>query len=155
MKKIFLAAVVAMIAVFSANAQVKIESPHPDLDVEITRCAYSSGTVVVDMVVTNFGKDEMVRFRGSLIGAIAYDDDGNQYDKSNSTISVGLTSSKLLANTADVTLPQDVPLKFRVEIQDVSSNATKLMMLKIPLVSQGAMGLKGKSLVIRNLEWAK
>ncbi len=156
MKKLFLAAVAVMMTAFSVNAQVKVESPHPDLDIKVTRCAYASGTVVVDMVITNFGQEETIGFFGSYNNATAYDDDGNQYTSSNSKISTGLLSIGLRDGQTDVTFPQDIPMKFRIEIQKVNTNATKFSLLKIPVQSRGTMALnRDKPIQIRNLEWAK
>lgn len=159
MKKIFLAAIVALITVFGANAQVKIQSPHPDLDVKVTRCAYASGTVVIDMVITNFGTEEKISFLGSSSNAAttAYDDEGNQYTQNNSKISVGLVSQGLTTYCQDIILPQDVPLKFRMQITKVSDVATKFPIVKLVAESsRGVMGLsRDKPIVIRNLEWVK
>ncbi len=158
MKKLLLAAVAALITAFSANAQVKIESPHPDLDVKITRCAYASGAVVIDMVVTNFGSDEEIRFHGtsSPSAAAAYDDDGNVYKYGGNThISLGLISEGL-GFSPTIILPQDIPLKFRVQLEHIQTNATKFILLKIPVESDGAMDLSfERPIVIRNLEWVK
>ncbi len=157
MKKLLLAAVAALITAFSANAQVKIESPHPDLDVKITRCAYASGAVVIDMVVTNFGSDEEIRFHGtsSPSAAAAYDDDGNVYKYGNTDISLGLVSEGL-GFSPRIVLPQDIPLKFRVQVTKIHNNATKFALLKIPVNSDGAMDLSDeRPIFIRNLEWVK
>ncbi len=156
MKKFLLLIVVAMAAIFNTNAQIKVESPHPDLDIQVKRCANSSGTVVIDMIITNFGQEETLRFYGSSSGGTAYDDDGNQYTSSNSRISLGLLSIGLDPDRPYVTLPQDIPMKFRIEVQKVKPNATKFMLLKIPVESSGAMALKKeKPIQFRNVEWAK
>lgn len=156
MKKLLLAAVAVMMTVLSANAQVKIESPHPDLDVKVTRCAYASGTVVIDMLITNFGAEEKVAFRGSDYDSTAYDDEGNQYNKINSKISIGLASQTLSNKMVILPLPQDIPLKFRMQITNVSEAATKFPLVKICTSSKGALDLNvEKPIVIRNLEWVK
>ncbi len=163
MKKLLLAAIAAMITAFSANAQVKIESPHPDLDVKITRCAYANGIVVIDMLITNFGVNEDVRFSGTSshrsYKTTAYDDDGNQYGYGNTDVSAGFTNEKLYNGMfgSGGVFPQDIPLKFRFQITNINPNATKFTLLSIPVESNGAMNLRSEEsrLIIRNLEWVK
>ncbi|MFR9540011.1 MAG: hypothetical protein SNI49_07620 [Rikenellaceae bacterium] len=156
MKKLLLAAVAVLVTTFSANAQVKIESPHPDLDIKITRCAYASGTVVIDMVLTNFGADTNFDARGSFVSA--YDDEGNAYTNDNMKIKLGLTSQPM-AGSKNFVLPQDVPLKFRLQLEGISANASKFALVKFPPHYGGSdnnMGLDTKKpIAIRNLEWVK
>ncbi len=159
MKKLFLVAVAALISVFSANAQVKIESPHPDLDIKITRCAYANGTVIVDMVITNFGNDEKLRLGCNEV--LAYDDEGNMYDghlrsQTNTKVTMGLMSVKSLYTHSEALYPQDIPLKFRLQLENISSNASKFALLSMGFTSNGTMGLNGeKPIKVRNLEWVK
>lgn len=153
MKKLLFCAFVLLLAV-GATAQVRIESPHPDLKIKITCCAYASGTVIIDMVLTNMGAEELVYFYADG-RTTAFDDEGNQYPSGNYDISLGL-ANKALANVAQVTLPKEVPLKFRVQIDKVDANASSLSLVKISVDSHGAMSLKqSKPIVIRNLEFEK
>ncbi|MFI3278044.1 MAG: hypothetical protein SNH13_03995 [Rikenellaceae bacterium] len=153
MKRLFLAAIAVMITAFSVNAQVKIESPHPDLGIKVTRCAYANGTVVIDMLITNFGTEE--RIISSFRQVSAYDDEGNMYNGSTSKIEMGVTNTGL-DNGFDVVFPQDVPLKFRLQIDKISVNASKFALLKFGVESHGSMSLKtDKPIQFRNLEWAK
>lgn len=155
MKKLLLLVVAVAATIFSANAQVKIESPHPDLDIQITRCAYASGTVVIDMVITNYGSDQTFTFQGAGRNATlttAYDDEGNQYTGSNSRIQVGLTSQGLSSYLSHCDLPQDVPMKFRVQIEKVNNQAAMFKLLKIGFYQKVG---DSKPIVIRNLEWTK
>lgn len=158
MKKLFFTAVALLLTVLSVNAQVKIESPHPDLDIKITRCAYASGTVVVDMVITNFGNDDEIKVEDYSISM--YDDEGNSYNKNNSKIlfgfpNIGLKSGNHPYGFSGV-FPQDIPLKFRIQFGSISANASKFSLVKIGLKSNGVLALRNeKPLVIRNLEWEK
>ncbi len=158
MKKLLLATIALFVIALSANAQVKIESPHPDLSVKITRCAYASGTVVIDMVITNYGMDEDLLFQSGLIHAryiSMYDDEGNSYNSDNSDMYFGFPN-KGLGLSAGGVFPQDVPLKFRFQFSNISPNASKFTLVKIGISSRGAMGLSvDRPLVIRNLEWLK
>ncbi len=159
MRKLLLAAVAVFVTAFSANAQVKIESPHPDLDIKITRCAYASGTVVIDMVITNFGPDEVLGLRDGNVSA--YDDDGNGYNGNNSEIRYGFVNQGLKragggSSTPTFAFPQDVPLKFRIQLSNINNYATKFSLLSIGFSSQKIMGLDVKKpLKFRNLEWVK
>ncbi len=153
MKKLFLAAVAVMMTAFSVNAQVRIQSPHPDLDFKITRCANANGTVIVDVVITNFGMDEDIRLEEWWIKM--YDDEGNSYDNNNSKIRFGFPNKEMVWR-GGFTFPQDIPLKFRFQFGDISSRASTLSLIKIGMSSNGAMSLsEDKPLLIRNLEWAK
>lgn len=152
MKKLFLAVVAVVMTALSVNAQVKIESPHPDLNIKITRCACANGIVVVDMLLTNYGAD--VKTDPRDIYMEAYDDEGNAYNSKNAKFKCGLASGSL--NNVDFALPQDVPLKFRMQIEGVSTNATKLTLLRFPLFysNKNSMGIgKDNPIIIRNLEW--
>ncbi len=154
MKKLFLAVVAVLVTAFSANAQVKIQSPHPDLDIKITRCAYASGTVVIDMVITNFGIEEQVYTSRSQV--VMYDDEGNSYSDQNSKIEFGFPNKGLSWNGTFI-FPQDIPLKFRIQMGSISANASKFALMKFGIKSEkGAMGLTyDKPLQFRNLEWVK
>ncbi len=154
MKKFLLAAVAVLVTAFSANAQVKIESPHPDLNIKITRCAYASGTVVIDMVVTNSGVEDTIEILASQLAM--YDDEGNSYSRDNSKIEFGFPN-KGLSNGGNFTFPQDIPLKFRIQMGSISADASKFSLMKVGLRSKkGAMSLSfDKPLIFRNLEWEK
>ncbi len=153
MKRILLATITTLVVALSANAQVKIQSPHPDLDVKITRCANANGTVVVDMVITNFGIDEEIRLEESWIKM--YDDEGNSYDNENSKIRFGFPNKEIVWR-GKFAFPQDIPLKFRIQFGDISNHASSFSLIKMGISSNGAMGLsEDKPLLIRNLEWVK
>lgn len=162
MKKILLAVVAVMMTALSVNAQVKIESPHPDLDVKIKRCTYASGTVIIDMLITNFGPDATVVFTNTSTSnrgvVVAYDDEGGAYSyDGNDELKMGISSGglKRVFNNK-FSFPQDIPLKLRVQFPKIDANASKFTMLKIPVESSGEMSIsRGSAIVIRNLEWVK
>ncbi|MFR9652031.1 MAG: hypothetical protein SNG35_08425 [Rikenellaceae bacterium] len=156
MKKLILAIVAVVVTTLSVDAQVLIESPHPDLDVKITRCSYASGTVVIDMVLTNYGDETSFDSRGSAVQI--YDDEGNAYTSSNTKILLGLTSLGL-GTSKQIILPQDIPLKFRLQIEGISPKASKFTLVKFPPHYGGSENIMGfdrsKAIMIRNLEWSK
>lgn len=153
MRKLLFTLLTLCFASFGAMAQVRVESPHPDLEVKITRCAYATGTVVIDMLITNFGAEERICFNQNQISA--YDDEGNLYNINNSKIILGVTNMGL-STRPEVVFPQDIPLRFRVQLDKISANASKFSLLKFGMESRGAMALKyDKPTQIRNLEWVK
>lgn len=156
MKKLFLAVAALMVTVFSAEAQVRLESPHPDFEVKITRCAYASGTVIIDMVMTNYGNEDAIKLGDRDI--FAYDDEGNSYNVDNMKILYGPPNKPLEASRYGIEfrLPQDIPLKYRVQLEGVSTNASRFSLLTLGFTSNGILALSHeKPLKIRNLEWAK
>ncbi len=153
MKRLFLVAAAVIFATLSVSAQIKIQSPHPDLEVEITRCSGANGTVIIDMVITNFGREENINFNSRNINI--YDDEGNAYNTENARILFGLTGSGMETNKT-YTFPQDLPLKFRLQIDDVSPRASKLTLLKVGMSSNGLLSLvTRRPLTIHNVEWDK
>ncbi len=157
MKRVVFSVLAILMAVVSANAQVKIESPHPDLDIQVKRCAMASGTVVIDLMVTNYVEEEIVTFLGSYNDrSTAYDDEGNKYANEESSIKVWFSGESLTNRYHRVVLPSEVPIKARIQIDKVSPQASKLLLLKLGVESKGAMALNvSKPIQIRNLQWSK
>ena len=160
-KVFFLVIAIAWCMPFGLFAQHRIESPHPDLSVKISRCVEASGTVVVDMVMTNLGKDDIIRFGFTpLMGPFeAYDDEGNVYKTTNTKISFGLVSLGLSDDGfVDITFPQDIALKVRLQVEKVDKNASKFSLIKMPVSSVSSnrpLALSDKLIQIRNLEFER
>lgn len=94
----------------------QIVSPHPDLDIQVTRCLASGTTVLVDLILTNHTVDTSIDFYS--FSTVAFDDLGNQYKN----IGVGAGgeghwNSKML-------YPTDVPIKGRIKLEAISQDAT-------------------------------
>ncbi|MFR9540012.1 MAG: hypothetical protein SNI49_07625 [Rikenellaceae bacterium] len=158
MKRLFSAAVAILITVFSANAQVKIVSPHPDLEVKVTRCACANGTLIIDLLITNYGETEDINICANDVKL--YDDEGNQYNSQSNKILMGFPNQGLHTKENCVgpsyELPQDVPLKYRFQIDGVKSSASKIVLFSAGFHSREALSLDSKKpLQIRNLEWVK
>lgn len=96
----------------------QIVSPHPDIEIQFKRCIMSGSTVIMDLVITNYGKDASIQLGGSSETRV-YDDLGNQYTNTKVSIAEGNMS-----NWEQALFPTEVPLKFRMQISDVSSKAT-------------------------------
>ncbi|MFI3258626.1 MAG: hypothetical protein R3Y16_00855 [Rikenellaceae bacterium] len=153
MKKLFTLMVAFFAFVVCVNAQTKIEPQHPDFNFKITRCAQANGTVVIDVVITNYGAEESIYIDRNNISA--YDDEGNIYTRGNSGILMGATNMGL-NDYSKIVFPQDIPIKFRIQLDKINTNASKFALLKLGFESKGAMALDPKKpLQIRNLEWNK
>lgn len=153
MKKILLSLIVLLGCISSSDARVKIEKPNPDFDVKIARCEYTSGTLYIDLVMTSYGAEIKRTFvgpseRNSV--TMAYDDEGNRYSK----ITMGEPGGAM-KSWFNFTLPKDIPVKLRVEIDGVDEVASKLKLLQLGLEIYGSMGVADKPIKIYNLEWAK
>lgn len=101
----------------------QIVSPHPDLNVQITRCKGTGTTVLIDFLLTFEGDDKQINFNNNTI---AFDDLGNQYRASD--IWGGNENVNRYASTL---LPSDVPIKCRMQIDNVKSNATLFKRINI------------------------
>lgn len=154
-KLLFLMTCLAFFA--GAKAQHSVSSPHPDLNIKITRAAEASGVLVVDMVITNLGKESKVRLgreNCGNAGSSAYDDEGNSYlQMQNAKITIGLQTVGLEEGTF-ITFPQDIPLKVRLQIEKIDPKATKMSLIKI-YTDSDALGIKDKYIQIRNLEFER
>jgi len=158
MKKTILIISLIFVAICS-NAQHKIQTPHPDLDVKLKRAVEANGILVIDLLITNYGsRDENITFEGSSMyytTSIAFDDEGNQY-KGGSSISYSVGGEEVYHGTTNVVLSPEVPVKFRVQIEKVDPYAKAITQLKICCYSRGSMGLeRERPIVIKNLEFTK
>ncbi len=174
MKNLFLTAAAVLMTIFSVNAQqrstqnnqqnsyqssqanqLKIVSPHPDLNIQVKSCEYSKSTVELDLILTNNGAEETVTFYGTNAGSTAYDNEANQYSKGSSKITSGPTGGKI-STTSKIVLPRNVPVKYRVEIDKVDKSATSFKLLKLYVSSNGRMSLsKNDPIEIYNVSWGK
>ena len=111
----------------------QIVSPHPDLEIQFKRCAASASTVVIDLVMTWYGDDAKIYLGGEGNGknaTMAYDDKGKHYTYRQIPISVGGGSWSIYGYDATL-FPTDVPIKVRLEIQNVSESVQEFKRLHI------------------------
>lgn len=114
----------------SRTGGFQIVSPHPEIDIQFTRCMVSGSTAIIDFVITNYGKDAQMQIGGSSY-TNAYDDAGNQYTETE--VSLGDREYR----TWDQTLfPTDVPLKCRLQISDIASKATVFKRINLNIYSK-------------------
>ena len=101
---------------------LKINSQHPDFKIKVTRCEAMGKTVVIDMLFENVGPDDVnVNMKGTEFGgyghSAAYDDEGNIYQGDNFKIRLG--NSDLTVFGVSKTLPSEVPIKARIQLENV------------------------------------
>lgn len=101
----------------------QIVSPHPDLDIQVTRCMASGNTVIIDFILTNHAMDTYIDLYS--YSTKAFDDLGNQY----TNIGVGAGGegnwkSKIL-------YPTDVPIKGRMTLEGIRQESTLFKRINI------------------------
>lgn len=102
----------------------KIVSPHPDLDIKFKRCAASASTVVIDLVMTWYGDDAQIRLGGKGSNkniTMAYDDQGKQYDCYSLGVSIAGGNFEYSMGATEL-FPMEVPMKVRIQIENVSES---------------------------------
>lgn len=74
-------------------------------------------TAVIDMTITNYGRDTEIAFLGGNNGSEVFDDEGNLYNQN--SVLVGMTGGSMTSYRTDKTsLPTDIPLKLRIQIEN-------------------------------------
>lgn len=107
----------------------QIVSPQPDIDIQFKRCVISGSTAIIDMVITNYGKDASIQLGGN--SNKVFDDAGNQYPNTRVSIADGD-----MQDWGQALFPTEVPLKFRLEIYNVSSKAETFKRINLNIYSK-------------------
>ena len=141
MKRFFLSAVMLLMLSLIVNAQIKTSRQYIpiDIDIKVKRCVVSGAQGYIDLVFTNhtgaFVKDVMVQSSETCLDknneTIVYDDEGNVYKY---TYKGGIYNIIFGGESGQynmVNLPEDVPVKMRIELENVSEYATEFTMLNI------------------------
>ena len=141
MKRFFLSAVMLLMLSLIVNAQIKTSRQYIpiDIDIKVKRCVVSGAQGYIDLVFTNhtgaFVKDVMVQSSETCLSknneTIVYDDEGNVYRY---TYKGGIYNIIFGGESGQynmVNLPEDVPVKMRIELENVSEYATEFTMLNI------------------------
>lgn len=111
------------------SSEFQIVSPHPDIDIQFKRCVISGSTAIIDMIITNYGKDATIQLGG--YSNKVFDDEGNQYPNTRTSIADGE-----MQDWDQALFPTDVPLKFRLEIYNVSSKAEIFKRINLNIYSE-------------------
>ena len=145
-----------------ASAQenpLKIVTQHPDLRVKVKRCAASDKTVILDLVVTNTGDQDVTNVTFAASGGIyceAYDDEGNRY--SQGTFKVKVANGASYEDYYDnYRMVAGVPIKVSYRIEGVSTTAEYLAFVELGINSE-ALGIgasTNKWVTIRNIPIAR
>lgn len=163
MKRVLFIAMAVLVACVSVNAQVRVSSPHPKLEVKLKRAVEASGTLVIDLLLTNYDNDAEIWLCGSNGGygaAIANDDEGNQYSYESKLGKIMLGyPSNLKDGNIFLSLLKETPVKYVIQIEGVDRNAAKMIKIRIPVGhSSGGLGMdrdREKYIEISNLEFEK
>lgn len=137
MKK-FLLLLMAMFAfgfqnVNAQDAPLKIITNHPDFKIKVKRCAASGKTVVLDLILTNEGVNDIenIEISGGIYGTEAYDDDGNIYQQDAIKVKVANRKEYSGGGTGTFNIPTGVPIRLSLQFSDVSNAAQSIARLKI------------------------
>lgn len=136
----------------SAQDAIKIVTNHPDFKIKVKRCAASGKTVVLDLILTNEGVNDVegVRAHAGPWGAEIYDNEGNIYSGSDIRIKVA-NMKNYDTYCADFNIPTGVPIRLTLQINNVSNSAESLARLKLPVLCS-AWGINGdKPVRINNI----
>lgn len=141
MKKNIFSVLMLLMLSLVANAQIKTSRQYIpiDIDIKVKRCVVSGSQGYIDLVFTNntgeFIKNVVVQSSETCLDknneTIVYDDEGNVYKYAyqggiRKIIFGGDDSQFNFTN-----LPEDVPVKMRIELEDISEYATEFTMLNI------------------------
>lgn len=152
MKKILLILVAMFAFSFqSANAQdgIKIVTNHPDFKIKVKRCAASGKTVIIDLILTNNGTNDVENFQGKGGGwgnpqdPVAYDDEGNIYSGDKLMVKVANREIYDKYGSGEFNIPVGVPIKYSIKLDGVSQSAERIARLKL-VFYYGGWGLDEK-----------
>lgn len=160
MKKIlFLLMAMIVFGFQSVNAQdkpIKVITNHPDFDVKVKRCAMNGKSLIIDMVFTNKGDQDV------LIDIVAgnwrywsglYDDEGNAYKGENGGMQVKVANNGAYqGDVGNYRLIQGIPVKVSFLVNNFSETAEEVAFFEGAVFCK-EWGLPGqdKWLTIRNI----
>lgn len=136
---------------YSQDGGIRIVTGHPDFKIQVTRCAASGKTVVMDMVFQNIGTsdvNDMDLVPGSYTTEVM-DTEGNTYGSGQIYIKVG-NGEFNDGRTGNFALIPGVKRKVTMKINNVSESAESLARILIGMNCR-TLGLDGKCIHIRNV----
>ena len=141
MKKTIFSVLILFMLSLVANAQIKTSRQYIpiDIDIKVKRCVVSGSQGYIDLVFTNntgeFIKNVVVQSSETCLDknneTIVYDDEGNVYKYTYQGGIYKITFGGESGQYNMVNLPEDVPVKMRIELENVSEYATEFTMLNI------------------------
>lgn len=136
------------------TGRFKVVTHHPDFKVKVKRCEASAKTCVIDLIFENVGSNDVNISAGKLFGAIAYDDEANQYEgrQDNDVFKIAIGNLDGWMWSSTVTLMSEIPVKARIQIEGVSESAEVFRRIQIPIRSDvWGIGSREKWLTFHNL----
>ena len=141
MKKSFLSVVMLLMVSIVASAQIKTSRQYIpiDVDIKVKRCVVSGSQGYIDLLFTNytgeFIKKVVVQSSETCLDknneTIVYDDEGNVYKYTYGGGIYKITFGGESSQYNGTNLPEDVPVKMRIELEGISEYATEFTMLNI------------------------
>lgn len=116
----------------SAQDGIKIITNHPDFKIKVKRCAASGKTVVIDLILTNEGTNDIEGVYvcgGAWDCSEAYDDEGNIYK--DLRVKVANRNQYDANGTGDFNIPTGVPMRVSIQINNVSTSAESIARIKL------------------------
>ena len=136
MKKSLVIALLTIIVTFAAsqkmNAQnIKVITGHPDFKIEVLRCAASGPNVVLDLMVTNIGYEDVKEFKvhGSNYATKFYDNLGNIYERDQS-VEVKIANKDYTVSDCTIKLVAGLPTRLSYIVHNVSPRATSFVLIE-------------------------
>lgn len=124
--------------VSAQDAPLKIVTNHPDFNIKVKRCAASGKTVILDLIFTNEGANDVsgVSVNGGngrnytqWGPSEAYDDEGNIYR--NISVRVANYQNYTFDETPTIKIPVGVPMKCSVKIEGVDASAQSIARMEL------------------------
>lgn len=148
MKKLLFSAILMMMAFVSVQAQVKIQSPSREIEVKMRECVLDGEDVYIEFLLINNGTKDIkdVFYASAAFPSTAHDDEGGTYKLEYGSLGSEPISS-FSYSSKSVILPTGVPVKCKLVVSGVDSNASMFSLIKLNMYVGGSL----RALSIRNL----
>ena len=139
--------------IHAQDAPLKIVTNHPDFKIKVQRCAASGKTVILDLILTNEGVNDVenVRVHGGFEYAEVYDDQGNIYQGDAIAVKVANRTEFRLNNTDRFHILTGVPMRLSIRIDGVPASAESIARLKLPVTAEAWNLNWDKPVIFRNI----
>ncbi len=138
---------------YSQDGGIRIVTGHPDFKIQVTRCAASGKTVVMDMVFQNIGTSDVndMDLAPGDDRTEVMDTEGNTYGRGRGGIYIKVGNGEFEGFwTGKFALIPGVKRKVTMKINNVSESAESLARILI-FIECRTWGLDGKFIQIRNV----
>ncbi len=146
--------IMIMMAIFALGIQhvsaqdgIKIVTGHPDFKLKVTRCAASDKTVIIDLILSNEGTDDVenvILWACTTMEAIVtYDNEGNIYGCGSNLVKLANNPEYSDHDSGVFTILSGVPMRLSIRIEGVSTSAESIARITLPFECQ-AWGLNSQ-----------